>query len=63
MIYLIGKKEGLVCIGRYMNKEGYNPKLKKTVKTERRRIKVDLNLPMKDEYGEFIKSLIEKNFI
>jgi len=46
-----------------MNKEGYNPKLKKTVKTERRRIKVDLNLPMKDEYGEFIKSLIEKNFI
>ena len=35
-------------------KEGYNPVKDETVFTMRRRIKRELDLPMKDNYSEFI---------
>ena len=46
------------------DKRGYNPKAKKEVIVQRRRIKVDHGLPMKAEYSRFIRTLIrqaEKN--
>jgi tRNA(His) guanylyltransferase len=39
-------------------KEGYNPKEGKPVLTTRRRVRVDEELPMKEEYGEFIRRLL-----
>ncbi len=39
-------------------KQGYNPITKETVTTLRRRIKIDEALPMKQEYSEFIETLI-----
>lgn len=36
-------------------KEGYNPVKKQTVKTVRRRVKVDMELSMKDEYSTFVQ--------
>lgn len=39
-------------------KQGYNPIENKAVVTERRRIKVDEELPVKDAYGEFIFRLL-----
>lgn len=42
-------------------KIGYNPKNDETVSTMRRRIKRDLNLPMKDEYSLFINKIISSN--
>lgn len=40
-------------------KVGFNPIENKEVFTKRRRIKVDNDLPMKEEYGKFIKNLID----
>lgn len=42
------------------DKQGYNPKRKQTVTVQRRRIKVDEELPMKAEYGRFLKALIRE---
>lgn len=39
-------------------KEGYNPINKQTVTTQRRRIKVDRELPMKEEYREFMTKFL-----
>ncbi|OKH32533.1 tRNA 5'-guanylyltransferase [[Phormidium ambiguum] IAM M-71] len=39
-------------------KEGYNPINQQTVTTQRRRIKVDRELPMKEEYREFIAQFL-----
>lgn len=39
-------------------KRGYNPLTKEEVLTERRRLKVDEDLPMKDDYGVFIEKLL-----
>jgi tRNA(His) guanylyltransferase len=35
-------------------KPDFNPKRGKAVMAERRRVKIDYNLPMKDAYGEFV---------
>jgi hypothetical protein len=35
-------------------KEGYNPVKDETVLTKRRRIKREMDLPMKDDYSQFI---------
>lgn len=40
------------------NKEGYNPIKEETVTVERRQIKIDCDLPMKDEYNTFISELL-----
>lgn len=39
-------------------KEGYNPITGETESTERTRVKVDMDLPMKDAYSDFVRSLI-----
>lgn len=39
-------------------KEGYNPINKQTVTTQRRRIKVDRELPMKEEYRKFMTQFL-----
>ena len=39
-------------------KEGYNPVTKETVFAVRRRIRRELDLPMKDDYSEFIGEFV-----
>jgi tRNA(His) 5'-end guanylyltransferase len=39
-------------------REGYNPKLDQKVLTTRRRVKIDPELPMGEEYADFISRLI-----
>ncbi len=41
-------------------KPGLNPKTGHAVEAKRRRLKVDLELPMKDEYSEFVRGLVER---
>jgi tRNA(His) guanylyltransferase len=52
------EKRGIGLYWETYKKEGYNPKDNKKVVTERMKIKVDLNLPMKDDYSGFIKKLV-----
>lgn len=40
-------------------KAGYDPVRKETVTAKRRRVKIDLDLPMKDEYSRFIRKLLK----
>jgi len=40
------------------DKTGYNPITQEEVLTTRRRLKVDEDLPMKEDYGKFLESLI-----
>jgi len=44
------------------DKAAVNPLTGEEVVARRRRIKVDSELPMKDQYGEFILRLIEESF-
>jgi len=44
-------------------KIGYNPKDNTETKAERYEIYTDLDLPMGDEYSNFIEWIIQKNFI
>jgi len=49
-------------IGLYWEKEertGFNPKDNVDVKTERNIIKIDYNLPMRDEYSNFISGILK----
>ncbi len=39
-------------------KPGHNPKTGEAQDAERRRLKVDMELPMKDDYSDFIRSLL-----
>lgn len=41
-------------------KAGRDPRSEVDVKTTRRRIKVDYELPMKDEYSDFIGGLLKE---
>jgi tRNA(His) 5'-end guanylyltransferase len=40
-------------------KEAWNPKTQEKVTARRRRLKVDLELPMRDEYSEFIRDMLK----
>jgi tRNA(His) 5'-end guanylyltransferase len=40
-------------------KAGYNPLTQQAVQVDRRRIKIDEELPMKEAYGTFIRSLLD----
>jgi tRNA(His) guanylyltransferase len=42
-------------------KEGFNPKTNEKVYVERRELYVDFELPMRDDYNQFIKAIIEKS--
>jgi tRNA(His) 5'-end guanylyltransferase len=39
-------------------KQGIDPRTQTAVNTERRRVRVDEELPMKVEYGRFVRSLV-----
>ncbi len=52
------QKRGIGLYWENYQKESFNPQKQESVTAERKRIKVDLNLPMKDAYSEFIRNLI-----
>ena len=52
------QKRGIGLYWEEYEKEGYNPVKDETVFTMRRRIKRELDLPMKDDYSEFIGELV-----
>jgi tRNA(His) guanylyltransferase len=52
------QKRGIGLYWHEVEKEGYNPKLKEKVMVKRRQIKIDYDLPMKDDYNDFLKKLL-----
>lgn len=52
------QKRGFGVFWENYEKEGFNPKENITVKTMRKRLKVELELPMKDGYSSFIESFL-----
>jgi tRNA(His) 5'-end guanylyltransferase len=52
------QKRGVGFYWEKFGKEAKNPQTGETVFAERRRIKTELQLPMRDEYNEFIKNLL-----
>lgn len=53
------QKRGVGLYWQTVEKIGYNPLTKEQVLTERQQIYRDFNLPMKEEYSQFIGKLIE----
>ena len=53
------QKRGIGIYWENYEKEGWNPKAQTTVVAQRRRLKVDYELPMGDEYSGFIRRLLE----
>ena len=53
------QKRGVGLYWEEYQKQGYNPKTGETVTATRRRIKRDLELPMRDEYSNFITNLLD----
>lgn len=53
------QKRGVGLYWEKTEKSGYNPKENVVVNSERNIIKIDYDLPMKDEYSEFIRKLVE----
>jgi tRNA(His) 5'-end guanylyltransferase len=53
------QKRGVGLYWEEFQKEGYNPVKDETVFTTRRRIKRELDLPMKDDYSEFIGNFFD----
>lgn len=52
------QKRGIGFYYEDYEKEGFNPVTNEAVFTTRTRIKVDMDLPMKDEYSEFVRSFL-----
>ena len=52
------QKRGTGVYWETFQKEGFNPKLGQPVTATRRRIKIDRDLPMAEEYGSFIAGLL-----
>lgn len=52
------QKRGTGLYWEEFEKEGYNPKTKDKVVSIKKRIKVDFELPMKDDYNKFIGSIL-----
>jgi len=58
------QKRGIGLYWELFEKAGVNPVTNEETTAARRRIKVDFDLPMKEEYGQFISALISKpNFL
>lgn len=55
------QKRGVGLWWSQIEKEGFNPKTKQKTTTLRREIKVDMNLPMKEAYSNFISDLIRNS--
>ena len=54
------QKRGIGVYWENYEKDGFNPKSCKTTKTLRRRLKVDLELPMKDAYETLVRDRLEQ---
>lgn len=52
------QKRGMGVYWEEFEKEAWNPKTQQQVTARRRRLKVDLELPMRDEYSEFIRQIL-----
>jgi len=55
------QKRGTGLYRETYDKEGYNPITEETVIVQRRRIKVDYDLPMKDDYNDFIRAFVTED--
>jgi tRNA(His) 5'-end guanylyltransferase len=55
------QKRGVGLYWEEYDKVGENPVTGETAVARRRRIKRELDLPMKDEYGEFVKSFLSQS--
>jgi tRNA(His) guanylyltransferase len=55
------QKRGIGIYWKDIKKEGFNPKLNEKVSVDRRELFTDFELPMRDEYDQFISELIDKN--
>ncbi|MBK9580188.1 MAG: guanylyltransferase [Fibrobacterota bacterium] len=55
------QKRGIGVYWTQAVKEGFNPKRQESVTYERRELKVDFDLPMRDEYSAFVDRLIEQH--
>lgn len=53
------QKRGVGFYWEQYRKAGFNPKLSEPVEAVRRRIKTDLELPMKADYAQFIQEIVE----
>lgn len=52
------QKRGTGVYWETFDKEGWNPKTEAPVLAHRRRLKVDYDMPMRDEYNQFIRELL-----
>ncbi|MCP9495935.1 MAG: hypothetical protein MSG64_15910 [Pyrinomonadaceae bacterium MAG19_C2-C3] len=52
------QRRGVGCYWESYEKQGLNPLTGETVTATRRHLHVDLELPMKDSYGDFIRRLV-----
>ena len=52
------QKRGFGLYWENYQKEGYNPIKKESTQTLKRRLKIDLNLPMRDEYDLFVQQFL-----
>lgn len=57
------QKRGIGIYWKEVQKEGFNPKANEKVFFERRELYTDFELPMREEYNDFITRLIEENEI
>ncbi len=55
------QRRGMGLYWETYEKEGFNPLTQEAVTTTRRRVRVDLELPMKDEYTEMIQGILVIN--
>lgn len=55
------QKRGVGLYWEDCEKLGYNPVTEKNVLTKRSRLKRDLDLPIKDEYGQFIQKIVTQS--
>lgn len=58
MMFLVGKKRGMGFYFKNIEKKGFNPITKEEVTVKRKVLFSDLELPMKEEYRNFISGLI-----
>jgi tRNA(His) guanylyltransferase len=55
------QKRGVGVYWKDIEKEGFNPKTKEKVIVTRRQLSIDFELPMKDDYNNFILDIINQN--
>ncbi|OQP47462.1 guanylyltransferase [Niastella yeongjuensis] len=55
------QKRGIGVYWKDVKKEGFNPKTNQTVLVDKRELYTDFELPMRDDYNQFVKTLMEKH--